>query len=89
MVARDGQKQLWKLSRYYDNTPYASAGGTRTPPVPDEFELYNMTEDPLETRNLAHVGAASSHSRSVQAWMMQLLADQWQKKRLVPGAQET
>ncbi|NBD27171.1 sulfatase-like hydrolase/transferase [Paenibacillus glycinis] len=86
-IVLQGRKQLWKFSRYYDSTPHAASGGTA--PVQDEFELYNMTEDPLETRNLAHAGLATPHSRSVQTRMMQLLAEERKRKRLTPARRVT
>ncbi|NOV01875.1 sulfatase-like hydrolase/transferase [Paenibacillus planticolens] len=108
---RNGRKELWKLSRYYDNPQFWSdpgvkdeviqpigaiggnGGGThslyassvKTQPVPDEYELYNLTEDPLETVNLAHYSYANSYTHGIQQWMMQVLAEQRQQKRLYPG----
>jgi len=88
---RDGKKELWKLSRYFDNPAFWSNPGvedttwlpvqnpsdgnqiawvatSKTTPNPDEYELYNLTEDPLETRNLAHPAFVQQYS-NVQAHM--------------------
>ncbi|CAM3616348.1 arylsulfatase [Brevibacillus invocatus] len=56
----------------------------KTQPVPDEFELYNLTDDPMETRNLAHPEFATRATRKIQEWMMQVLGEQRKKKRLYP-----
>jgi hypothetical protein len=57
---------------------------TKTQPVPDQFELYNLTADPDEVTNLAfpaHRTPASEQARSVLA---QILDDQRAQKRLSP-----
>jgi len=72
-------KMLWKYARYFD--PNAAISRT---PVPEEFELYNLTEDPLEICNLAHAAFATSDSRYIQAQMMLLLDQERQTKRLAP-----
>ncbi|MCZ8514411.1 sulfatase-like hydrolase/transferase [Paenibacillus filicis] len=88
---RNGKKELWKFSRYFDNVQFWSHPGkkdvtdqVKTNPVPDEYELYNLTEDPLEICNLAHHCYATQHSRSILAWMMRLLEEQRKQKRLYP-----
>lgn len=49
-------------------------------PAPDEFELYNVTQDPMELENLAGVASASA----VEAAMRDLLAQERAAKRLYP-----
>ncbi|WP_211748428.1 sulfatase-like hydrolase/transferase [Paenibacillus sp. Marseille-Q4541] len=56
----------------------------KTEPVHDEYELYNVSDDPLESCNLAHPAFATQYSRSIQQWMMQQLDEQRQQKRLYP-----
>lgn len=56
----------------------------KTQPVPDEFELYNITDDPLETCNLANPAYATPDSFEVLDWMMHLLEEQRKEKRLYP-----
>lgn len=97
----NGKKELWKLSRYFDNVQFWSQPGVKdvtlqpassphgkeqvkTQPVPDEYELYNLTDDPLETRNLAHTLYSTPYTRSIQQWMMHQLNEQRQHKRLYP-----
>ncbi|TXK76777.1 sulfatase-like hydrolase/transferase [Paenibacillus sp. N3.4] len=57
----------------------------KTEPVPDEYELYNLTADPLETYNLAHPAFATLETRDIQAYMAHLLEEQRKQKRLVPS----
>lgn len=57
----------------------------KTVPVPEQFELYNLTEDPLETRNLAHPAWATPQSEQVRLQMVRLLEEQRSRKRLRPG----
>lgn len=53
-------------------------------PVPDEFEMYNLTKDPIESRNLANPEFATVESSAVQAVLAKLLAEQCKTKRLYP-----
>lgn len=57
---------------------------TKTQPVQDEYELYNLTDDPLETCNFAHSAYATPQTMTIQHWMMQLLEEQRKQKRLYP-----
>ncbi len=59
-----------------------------TEPEPDEYELYDLTLDPLEQRNLAHPAFADDGSRELQRAMLGILAEQIDAKRLVPAAGE-
>ena len=61
---------------------------TVTEPEPDEYELYDLTLDPLEQRNLAGRAFADEGTRELQRMMLTLLAEQIQAKRLVPSAGE-
>lgn len=56
----------------------------KTQPVPDEFELYNITDDPLETRNHANPAFATPETLRIQEWMIYLLEEQRKQKRLYP-----
>lgn len=68
----NGQHALW-------------AAQVKTQPACDEYELYNLTTDPLETCNLAHPAFATQQGRSVQQQMMHLLEGQRKQKRLYPA----
>ena len=89
-----------KLSRYFDNEQFWTVPGhhderlhrrkttTVTEPEPDEYELYDLTADPLEQHNLAHPTHATDASRRLQRDMQKLLEDQLASKRLTPAAGE-
>ena len=96
----EGERHLAKLSRYFDNGQFWTVPGQRderlhrrkttivTEPEPDEYELYDLTADPLEQRNLAHPSYATDVSRRLQREMLELLVDQLTSKRLVPATGE-
>ena len=96
----DGEPHLVKFSRYHDNQQFWTVPGERderlrgrrtvtvTEPEPDEFELYDLTVDPFEERNLAHPRYADERSRALQRTMTDLLLEQLAAKRLTPPAGE-
>lgn len=57
---------------------------TKTVPVPDECELYNLTRDPFETINLAHPDHQTRESEIMQRLLNQILKKQRDTKRLSP-----
>lgn len=52
--------------------------------IPDEFECYNMSEDPLETQNLASPTAANPLPENIRIALNTVLAEQRREKRLLP-----
>jgi arylsulfatase A-like enzyme len=96
----DGERHLLKFSRYYDNAQFWTVPGERdervhgrdidtvTEPDPDEYELYDLTLDPFEERNLAHPSNADDRTRVLQQTMLELLVQQLDAKRLTPAAGE-
>ena len=97
-----GEPHLVKLTRYHDNKQFWTVPGqsderlqrwkkieTITEPAPDEYELYDLTLDPVEARNLAHPSNADDQSRELQERMLKILIEQIAAKRLVPAAGET
>ena len=79
---------LWKLVRTYDDPATWTEPGVRqlaangvagpeyrTEPIPDEWELYDLTSDPTEARNLA----LDEKSRGVLAHMRQQLKQEQQR----------
>jgi arylsulfatase A-like enzyme len=94
----NGQQHLLKFSRYYDNQQFWTVPGERderlqrrktvtvTEPEPDEFELYDLTVDPYEERNLAHPTYADDRSQALQQTMLRLLVAEVGSKRLTPSA---
>ena len=97
----DGEQHVVKFSRYYDNAQFWTVPGERderlhgrqtdtvTEPEPDEYELYDLTLDPIEEHNLAHPSQADDRSRALQQSMLKLLIEQLDAKRLTPSTGET
>ena len=98
-VKVDGEEHLVKLSRYHDNPQFWTVPGVRderlnrgnkivtvTEPSPDEYELYDLTLDPLEQHNLAHPRNADDRSRKLLEQMFQILIEQLAAKRLPPAS---
>ncbi len=95
-----GEQHLIKFSRYHDNQQFWTVPGERderlrgrhtdivTEPEADEYELYDLTDDPIEERNLAHPSNADDRSRALQQTMLTLLSEQLAAKRLTPSAGE-
>jgi arylsulfatase A-like enzyme len=93
-----GERHLVKFTRYYDNPQFWTVPGERderlrrrktitvTEPEPDEFELYDLTVDPYEERNLAHPSNADDASRELRGRMFELLIAELDAKRLIPVA---
>ena len=75
-VAVDGEDHLVKFSRYHDDPQFWTVPGVRderlhrgnkivtvTEPSADEYELYDLTVDPLEQHNLAHPRNANERTQ--------------------------
>ncbi len=95
----DGKKHLVKLTRYHDNAQFWTVPGERDERLmrrkkinkvsersSDEYELYDLTLDPIEAQNLAHPAHINQHSGALLARMKQILVEQLAKKRLVPAS---
>ena len=54
---------------------------TKTEPVPEQFELYNLTNDPLERINLADPSYATRESTVIQKRLRRLLLRTMQTKK--------
>ncbi|GAA0180109.1 sulfatase-like hydrolase/transferase [Clostridium sediminicola] len=57
---------------------------TKTRPVPCEIEFYNLTKDPLETKNLADPIFSTPESKVIEIVLAKALEEQCQLKRLYP-----
>ena len=98
----DGTTHLVKVARYHDNPQFWTVPGERderlvrhnkintvSERAPDEYELYDLTVDPTEMRNLAHPKYADERSRALLARMKRILGEQLAQKRLVPHSEGT
>ncbi|MFJ7936243.1 sulfatase-like hydrolase/transferase [Sporosarcina sp. NPDC096371] len=95
-------QEIWKFARYYDNPQFWSEPGVsdtvitdhdgscvtaiKTEPVPEQFELYNLTKDPLEEINLADPSLATEESAIIQRRLEKILYNQCRQKRLEPSS---
>ncbi|MBM7573375.1 sulfatase-like hydrolase/transferase [Aquibacillus albus] len=61
---------------------------TKTTPVPNQYELYNLTTDPLEEINLANPSNATPKSKIIQQLLTTTLENQCNQKRLYPTSGE-
>ena len=81
-TGKDKSEEIWKFARYFDNPKFWTVPGssdtviieqdgccvpvTKTEPVPEQYELYNLTKDPLEKTNLADPAFATIESAITQ-----------------------
>lgn len=78
------EQQKCSVSTSSDTSCNLWVTSVKTAPVPDEIEMYNLTNDPLETKNLANPEFATVETMAVQAILRQVLDSQCKKKRLYP-----
>jgi len=81
-TGENNQKEIWKYARYFDNPQFSDDGKDHS--THDEYELYNLTKDPLEEKNLANEDFATEESRKIQQLLEKLLKEQSREKRLYP-----
>ncbi|MCA0173929.1 sulfatase-like hydrolase/transferase [Bacillus sp. RAR_GA_16] len=55
---------------------------TKTSPTPDEFQLFNLTRDPLEEKNLATAEFETSETKAIGKVLSLILEEQHRQKRL-------
>jgi arylsulfatase A-like enzyme len=55
-----------------------------TRPVPSQYEMYNITEDPYETKNLANPKYATTETKIIEKILNLTLSIERQQKRLYP-----
>lgn len=96
MVQLEG-KGTWKLAMYFENKTFAQAPLSCTcstpieaPAVPDvvQFELYDLTNDPLESINLADAKYATPDTQAIQSQLLQILQAEVKQKALQPKNSE-
>ncbi|HKR01047.1 MAG TPA: sulfatase-like hydrolase/transferase [Pyrinomonadaceae bacterium] len=96
LFSTESGDEVWKYSRYFDNPDFWTSPGQydivsvgkeqqqRTEPAPDEYEMYNLTLDPLETINLVHSSHQTPETQKRHQELKALLAEQNARKRLTP-----
>lgn len=107
-TGEDNEPEIWKYSRYFDNTQFWSDPGcqdeglvqkcistplgnqcvapVKTEAEPDEFEMYNLTKDPIESKNLANPEFSTDETLAIQLILSKILTAQCKKKRLYPSS---
>lgn len=97
VVAQLDGESIWKLAMYFNNKNFTQAplSCTCSDPIdpseyPDivQFEMYNLTNDPLESTNLADSKYATPETESIQAQLLQLLQQQIKQKALQPTSSQ-
>jgi hypothetical protein len=68
------------------NTPpiQENTNADKGPQPRDQFEMYNLTLDPLEERNLANRTFATPETRKIQKVLNSILIEQRKEKRIYP-----
>lgn len=59
---------------------------TKDQPVPDQYELYNLSQDPLEEKNLANISYQTPESLVIMNLLISALEEQCRQKRLSPSS---
>ena len=96
-IEKKGRLRLFKYSRYFDNSQFTVDNYPNVPDkyevpvavsvaraVPDEFEMYNLDDDPNELRNLAH--DPSAENQKILKTMDRILKKQCELKRRPPNS---
>jgi hypothetical protein len=95
MIETDSGTQIWKYARYFDNPQFWTSpfqynvvdeDKQYSKPKPAEFEMYNLTDDPLEQVNLAHPAHRDRSTRKIEKHLRELLMEQRKGKRQYPEA---
>ncbi|MFP3359589.1 arylsulfatase, partial [Planococcus sp. SIMBA_143] len=72
---KDGAPEAEELSKWITLT--------KTSPAQDEFELYNLTRDPLEKKNLADAEFETTETKEIRKVLSLILEEQHRQKRLI------
>ncbi|MDR3596225.1 sulfatase-like hydrolase/transferase [Clostridium sp.] len=106
-TGKNGTKEKWKLSKYYDNQQFWTSPGVsdknliktanedfnsvsyfsiKREPDEAEYEMYNITRDPLEMFNLANNSQQNAKLTNIKEYLIILLYEQCKIKRLHPSS---
>ncbi|WP_166000524.1 sulfatase-like hydrolase/transferase [Bacillus sp. Cs-700] len=72
---KDGAPEAEELSKWITLT--------KTSPAQDEFELYNLTRDPLEKKNLTDAEFETTETKEIRKVLSLILEEQHRQKRLI------
>lgn len=75
-------KQFWTEPDIRDERRRGDDIEVRKEPLPDEFEMHNLTRDPLEEHNLADPNNATPEALHSQQVLAEMLREQVGRKRL-------
>ncbi|UUZ95546.1 sulfatase-like hydrolase/transferase [Paenibacillus sp. P25] len=85
----DGERDIPRPAAYFQGSPLtydpAVTSSGKDFPVQEEYEMYNLTEDPLEARNLMYSPWATPQTMAAARLLYGLLQEQRRRKRLTPA----
>lgn len=76
--------RLWKIARAYERSQIGDPAEASRRPGREEFELYDLDADPLETDNRAEPGLLDREARPAWRRMSEILAEVRARKALHP-----
>lgn len=82
------EEQKCSISTTEDDSCGLCITTIKTSPVSDEIEMYNLSNDPTESKNFANPKFVTPESETVQVILKQILASESRKKRLYPESVE-
>jgi hypothetical protein len=94
VISKEEGNEIWKLAMYFEDQTFSGAPLPCTcstpidsPNFPNmvQFEMYNLSSDPLETQNLADEAYATPKTRLIQRKLYKALKKQLAEKALVPS----
>lgn len=79
LPSKDGVRYLYKYAKYFDPNNVEKS----------QYEMYNVTLDPLETKNLVYPTNITPEINKVRTILEKILIEQTRQKRLTPKLQSS